>query len=53
MPPQPFVICMRSTSCSLISLLAKGAAPPPSDAEQRRMRVLTQFSTIVYSGPCD
>jgi hypothetical protein len=30
-------------------LEAKRAVPPPSDAEQRRIKVLPQFSTIVWA----
>src|ERR1700722_13498178 len=46
-PPSFVVMCSRVISRSPISLLAKRAVPPPSDAEHLRIKVLPQFSTIV------
>ncbi len=42
---------VRNTSRSPISCEANRAVPPPSLAEQRRIRVLPQFSTMVCASP--
>jgi hypothetical protein len=38
---------LRTISRSPMSCEAKRAVPPPSEAEQRRISVLPQFSTMV------
>jgi len=46
-PPSLVVMCSRAISRSPMGRLAKRAVPPFSEAEQRRIRVLPQFSTII------